>query len=80
MAANVEHMLAMKLAETFTHEGFAPNMTEAHNISWRVIENVLGNDVLTSWELKGMQHQYTVIREQSGVAFKAEFVRRPDDA
>lgn len=76
---NIEQMLAMRLAETFTIEGLAPNLMEAHNIAWRGIENVLGADILEAWSLKGMQHQYTVVRDQPGVAFKAEFVRRPDE-
>ncbi len=76
---DIEQMLAKRLAETFTVEGFAPNVIEAHNIAWRNLENVLGDDALAAWALKGMQHVFTVIREQASVAFKAEFVRKPDE-
>ena len=76
---NIDQILSMKLAETLDVDGLAPNVVEAHNIAWRALENVIGTDGVAAWQLKAMQHKYTVVRDEACVAFKAEFARRPDE-
>ena len=67
VSINIDQILSMKLAETFTVEGLAPNVVEAHNIAWRALENVQGSDVSFAAE--------TPLRYDSAAA-----ERRPQDS
>ena len=78
---NVEQILAQRKLETLDVNGFAPDVIAADTMSWSGLSAVLGTDVITSWNLKSIEHTYSPADEESpeGVVFKAEFVRTPDE-
>ncbi len=73
---NVEQLLSMPLAETFTVNGLAPNIIASHNLAWDGLTAMLGTDPLRAWKLASMQH--TLSTDPKGVVFVAEFVRNPN--
>jgi len=80
---NVEQILAQRKLETLTVNGFAPDVIRADTMAWSGLSAVLGTDVITTWNLKTIEHTYQPADEESGapegVVFKAEFVRTPDE-
>lgn len=78
---NVEQLLAQRKLETLTVNGFAPEVITADTMAWSALSAVLGTDVITSWNLKAIEHTYQPADEDApeGVVFKAEFVRTPDE-
>lgn len=80
---DIEQVLAKPLAETFTAQGLAPNIIGAHAMAWEALEVARAargphlSDPLEMWALKAIQHSWST--DPVGVAFVAEFARKPDE-
>lgn len=70
---NIEQIMSLPLAETFIIEGKAANVHAAHNMAHDALKNVLGIDPYAAWDMKIMNHGWTL----QGIDFHAEFVRNP---
>ena len=79
---NTDQILAQRKLETFTVDGTAPNVVLADQQAWAALESVLGTDPIEAWLLKAMQHVFIGDEARgstASIAFKAEFVRTPDE-